>query len=285
MNFENLALIKDFYFQAFVVGFLISVCAAALGVEVVLKKYSMLGDGLSHVSFGTLAVAAAFNSARLEIALVVVVVVAFFLLQIRQNSNINGDAAVAVVSGSFMALGIFATRLEGGANTDYNSYLTGSLFAVSNDNFLLCVVMTLFVMSIYIVFYNKIFAVTFDEAFCQATGGKTGVYNLIIAFLTAITIVIGMRLIGALLISSLTVFPVVSSLKVTKTFKGCVLAAVVFSVISYVTGFILSLCSETVQVPTSSAIIFCNLLVLMSCMVFSYLRKRGRLLKACDRSI
>jgi len=277
MNFENLALIKDFYFQAFTVGLLISVCTALLGVEVVLKKYSMLGDGLSHVSFGTLAVAAAFGEARLEIALVVVVLVAFLLLQIRQNSKINGDAAVAIVSGAFMALGIFATRLENGANTDYNSYLTGSLFAITDDNFLLCVIMSIAVVVIYVLFYNKFFAVTFDENFCQATGGKVGAYNFIIASLTAVTIVIGMRLIGALLISSLTVFPVVSSLKISKTYKGCVLFAVIASVTSYLLGFVLSLCSVSVQFPISSAVILANLIVLLICLGVSYFRKHKKL--------
>lgn len=277
MNFENLALIKDFYFQAFTVGLLISVCTALLGVEVVLKKYSMLGDGLSHVSFGTLAVAAAFGEARLEIALVVVVLVAFLLLQIRQNSKINGDAAVAIVSGAFMALGIFATRLENGANTDYNSYLTGSLFAITDDNFLLCVIMSIAVVVIYVLFYNKFFAVTFDENFCQATGGKVGAYNFIIASLTAVTIVIGMRLIGALLISSLTVFPVVSSLKISKTYKGCVLFAVIASVASYLLGFVLSLCLVSVQFPISSAVILANLIVLLICLGVSYFRKHKKL--------
>ncbi len=275
MVLENLVLIKDFYLQAFVVGILISVCTAMLGVEVVLKKYSMLGDGLSHVSFGTLAVAATFGHARLEIALIVAIIVAFLLLRIRQNSKINGDAAVAVVSGTFMALGIFATRLENGANTDYNSYLTGSLFAINNDNFVFCVCVSLIVIIVYILFYNKIFAVTFDEDFCQATGGRAGMYNFIIAALTAVTIVIGMRLIGALLISSLTVFPVVSSLRVSKTYKGCVTVAIIVSLISYVLGFIISLCVETVQVPVSSAIILCNLITLLICFLYSSIRKRA----------
>ena len=278
MSFENLSLIKDFYFQAFVIGILISACTAMLGVEVVLKKYSMLGDGLSHVSFGTLAVAAAFGNARLEVALPIVIFVAFLLLQIRQNSKINGDAAVAIVSGSFMAIGIFATRLENGSNTDYNSYLTGSLFAINDDNFIFCVVLTIIVIAIYILFYNKIFAVTFDESFSAATGGMVGVYNFIIASLTAVTIVVGMRLIGALLISSLTVFPVVSSLRLAKTYKSCVVLAIVASVVSYVGGFILSLCTVDFQVPASSAIIFCNLFVLAICWLLSFLRRKGKLI-------
>lgn len=277
MNFNNLSLVCDFFLEGFVVGILIAVCTAILGVELVLKKYSMLGDGLSHVSFGTLAVAACFGQAKLEVALVVVVFVAFLLLQIKQSSKINGDAAIAIVSGSFMALGIFATRLEGGANTDYNSYLTGSLLTVNSENFILCVVMSAIVILTYILFYNKIFAVTFDEGFCKATGGKTGVYNLIIAALSAVTIVIGMRLIGALLISSLTVFPVVSALKVSKTYRGCVFFATIASLLAYLTGFVLSLCVEEIHIPPSSAIIFSNLFILAICSLVAFLRKKGKI--------
>ncbi len=272
MNFENLSGIftESFSRNAFIVGILISVCTAILGVEIVLKKYSMLGDGLSHVSFGTLAVASAFNFASMEISLIIVIIVAFFLLQIRQNSKINGDAAVAVVSGSFMALGIFASKLSGGKSIDYNSYMFGSIFAIK-DNFILSVVMCSIVIAVFCLFYNKIFAVTFDEGFSKATGGKTGYYNLIIAVLTAVTVVVGMKLIGTLLISSLTVFPVVASLKVAKTYKSSVILSTVFSLIAFVIGFVLSTCAD---VPLSSAIIFCNLIIIAVSLCYSAIKKK-----------
>lgn len=273
MNLENLSTIfsAEYARNAFVVGILISVCTAILGVEIVLKKYSMLGDGLSHVSFGTLAVASAFNFASMEISLVIVIIVAFFLLQIRQNSKINGDAAVAIVSGSFMAIGIFASNLSGGVNTEFNSYMFGSIFAIK-DNFALSVIMCVVVIAVFCLFYNKIFAVTFDEDFSKATGGKTGLYNLIIAVLTAVTVVVGMKLIGTLIISSLTVFPVVASLKVSKNYRTSVIIAVVFSLIAFITGFVLTACVD--KLPLSSAIIFCNLIILGFSLMLSYLRKR-----------
>lgn len=273
MSLENLSIIftEEYARNAFIVGILISVCTAILGVEIVLKKYSMLGDGLSHVSFGTLAVASAFNFASLEISLVIVIIVAFFLLQIRQNSKINGDAAVAIVSGSFMALGIFASNLSGGTNTEFSSYMFGSIFAIK-DNFVLSVIMCAVVIAVFCLFYNKIFAVTFDEDFSKATGGKTGLYNLIIAVLTAVTVVVGMKLIGTLIISSLTVFPVVSSLKVSKNYRMSVIMAVSFSLIAFIAGFVFSLCVE--NLPLSSAIIFCNLIILGFSLILSIFRKR-----------
>lgn len=275
MNFENLQSIFSLplFRNALIVGVLIAICSAILGVEVVLKKYSMLGDGLSHVSFGTLAVASAFNGLPLEFSIIVVIVVAFLLLQIRQNSKINGDAAVAVVSGSFMALGIFATKMAGGSNIDFDSYMMGSPFAITNDVLPLCVIMCVAVIVVYCLFYNKIFAVTFDENFCKATGGKPGLYNLIIAILTAVTIVIGIKLIGTLLISSLTVFPVVSSLRVSKTFKGAVIISTSVSVASYIIGYLISLlCADF---PLSSAVIMSNLMFMLACYLFSSINKKG----------
>ncbi len=276
MNFNNLEYIftLDHFRNALIVGVLIAICSAILGVEVVLKKYSMLGDGLSHVSFGTLAVASAFNGFPIEVSIIVVIAVAFMLLQIRQNSKINGDAAVAVVSGSFMAIGIFATKLAGGSNIDFEGYMTGSPFAITNDILPICIVLCVVVILVYCLFYNKIFAVTFDEGFCRATGGKPGIYNLIIAVLTAVTIVIGIRLIGTLLISSLTVFPVVSSLRVSKTFKKAVISSTIISVTSYLAGYFLSLCADF---PLSSAVIMCNLLCMLVCFIISVLAKKGAL--------
>ncbi len=274
MILENLSLVftEEFARNAFIVGILISICTAILGVEIVLKKYSMLGDGLSHVSFGTLAVASAFNYASMELALVIVILVAFLLLQIRQNSKINGDAAVAVVSGSFMAIGIFASSLSGGSSTEFSSYMFGSIFAIK-DSFWFSVVMCSVVILVFCLFYNKIFAVTFDEGFSKATGGKTGLYNLIIAVLTAVTVVVGMKLIGTLLISSLTVFPVVASLRLAKNYRFSVVIAVLFSLAAFVIGFVLSLCIN--NMPLSSAVIFCNLFILACSYLVSFLRKRG----------
>lgn len=257
----------EYLLHALIAGLLISVCTALLGVELVLKKFSMLGDGLSHVSFGTLAVASVFNVARLEVSLIVVIFVAFLLLQIKQNSKINGDAAIAIVSGSFMALGLFATNYVGGANVDFNSYMFGSIFAINKDNFVLTIVMCLLVIAVYCLFYNKIFSVTFDEGFCKATGGKASIYNLIIAALTAVTIVIGMKLIGTLLIASLTVFPVVSAYRLSKKYRSCVITSAIISVTAYIIGFTIS--NFYAKMPISAGVIFSNLFIMLLCYVIS----------------
>lgn len=272
MNFEMITefFTTEYLRNALIAGLLISVCTALLGVELVLKKFSMLGDGLSHVSFGTLAVASIFNVASLELSLIIVIFVAFLLLQIKQNSKINGDAAIAIVSGSFMAIGMFATNYVGGANVDFNSYMFGNIFAINNENFALTVIMCLTVIIVYCLFYNKIFAVTFDEGFCKATGGKAGVYNLIIAILTAVTIVIGMKLIGTLLIASLTVFPVVSAYKLSKTYRFCVISSVIISVFAFIMGFTFSNLYD--KMPLSAGVIFSNLFIMLLCFIANKLK-------------
>lgn len=203
----------NFIVRAFIVGTLVSLCAALLGVTLVLKRYSMIGDGLSHVGFGALAVAAALNLAPLEVAVPVIIIAAFLLLRLSENSKINGDAAIAIISSTALAIGVVFVSVSG-VNTDLNSYLFGSILATTTADAVMCGILALVVIVIFILFYNKIFAVTFDETFSRATGLKTGVYNTVIALLTALTIVIGMRIMGTLLISALIIFPALSSMRV-----------------------------------------------------------------------
>ena len=203
----------NFIVRAFIVGTLVSLCAALLGVTLVLKRYSMIGDGLSHVGFGALAVAAALNLAPLEVAVPVIIIAAFLLLRLSENSKINGDAAIAIISSTALAIGVVFVSVSG-VNTDLNSYLFGSILATTTADAIMCGILALVVIVIFILFYNKIFAVTFDETFSRATGLKTGVYNTVIALLTALTIVIGMRIMGTLLISALIIFPALSSMRV-----------------------------------------------------------------------
>ena len=212
----------NFIVRAFIVGTLVSLCAALLGVTLVLKRYSMIGDGLSHVGFGALAVAAALNLAPLEVAVPVIIIAAFLLLRLSENSKINGDAAIAIISSTALAIGVVFVSVSG-VNTDLNSYLFGSILATTTADAIMCGILALVV--IFILFYNKIFAVTFDETFSRATGLKTGVYNTVIALLTALTIVIGMRIMGTLLISALIIFPALSSMRVCKKFKSVILCS------------------------------------------------------------
>lgn len=176
-----------FLTRAIVVGTLISLCAALLGVSLVLKRYSMIGDGLSHVGFGTLAIATALNIAPLKLTIPVVVVAAFFLLRLSENSKIKGDAAIALISSGSLAIGVMTVSLTTGMNTDVCNYLFGSILALSESDAKLSIVLSVMVLSLFVVFYVKIFAITFDENFASATGIHTKRYNMVIAFLTAIT--------------------------------------------------------------------------------------------------
>ena len=202
-----------FLIRAVVVGLLVSLCAALLGVSLVLKRYAMIGDGLSHVGFGTLAIATAMNAAPLTVSIPIVLLAAFFLLRISENSKIKGDAAIALISTSSLAIGVVVISLTTGMNTDVCNYMFGSILAMSRNDVTLSIALAIVVLILYVLFYNKIFAVTFDETFAQATGVKTGFYNMLIAFLTAITIVLGMRMMGALLITSLIIFPALTSMR------------------------------------------------------------------------
>jgi ABC-type Mn2+/Zn2+ transport systems, permease components len=246
-----------FLVRAVVVGLLVSLCAALLGVSLVLKRYSMIGDGLSHVGFGTLAVATALNAAPLTVSIPIVVLAAFMLLRISENSKIKGDAAIALISTSSLAIGVVVISLTTGMNTDVCNYMFGSILAMSKNDVILSIILTIVVLILFVLFYNKIFAVTFDESFTQATGTKTAIYNMLIAFLTAIIIVLGMRMMGALLISSLIIFPALTSMRTCKTFKSVTICSAIVSVICFFCGVVISYVYAT---PTGASVVIVNII-------------------------
>ncbi len=247
----------NFIIRALIVGVLVSLCASLLGVTLVLKRYSMIGDGLSHVGFGALAIAASLNLAPLQVAVPVIVVAAFLLLRLSENSKINGDAAIAIIASTSLAIGVVCVSVSG-VNTDLNSYLFGSILATTNADAIMCGILAVIVIVIFAVFYNKIFAVTFDETFSKATGLKTGVYNTVIALLTALTIVIGMRIMGTLLISALIIFPALSSMRICKNFKSVIICSGVLSVCCFFVGMCLSYSLDT---PTGASVVIINAVV------------------------
>ncbi|MDZ5724144.1 metal ABC transporter permease [Acetobacterium sp. K1/6] len=247
-----------FVVRALIVGVLVSLCAALLGVSLVLKRYSMIGDGLSHVGFGALALAMALNLSPLEVAIPVVAVAAFVLLRISENSRIKGDAAIALISSSSLAIGVIIISYTSGMNADTSNYMFGSILAMSESDVLLSVGVSVVVILLYVLFYNKIFAVTFDESFTRATGTNAGRYNTLIALLTALTIVVGMRMMGALLISSLIIFPALTSMRLFKTFKQVVISSAILSVCCFVVGIILSF---IFSFPTGASVVVINLLM------------------------
>ncbi len=247
-----------FIIRALVVGTLVSLCSALLGVNLVLKRYSMIGDGLSHVAFSAMAVATVMNWAPLWVAIPVVIAASFILLQLSSGGKLSGDSAIALLSTGALAIGIFIISMKSGINTDINNYMFGSVLAISKSDVSLSVMLSLVVLVLYVLFYNKIFAVTFDEPFARATGVKVDFYNMLIAVLTAVTIVLGMRMIGALLISSLIIFPAMSSMRLFKCFSSVVICSAVISVMCFIAGLVVSF---EYSAPTGASVVIINIAV------------------------
>lgn len=247
----------SFIIKALIVGILIALCCSLLGVTLVLKRCSMIGDGLSHVGFGALAVASVFNSAPLAVALPIVIAAAFFLLNLSKSERLNGDSAIALVSTSSLALGVIAISAFTKGNSELSAYLFGSILAVSDFDLYLSVILCVCVMLIFVFLYTRIFAVTFDETFAFATGTNVSLYNSLIAVLTAVTVVLGMKMVGTLLISALIIFPALTSMRIYKTFLGVTVSSAVISVICFLGGFIISYLFE---LPTGAAIVVFNLI-------------------------
>ena len=245
-----------FLVRALAGGVLVSLCAALLGVSLVLKRYSMIGDGLSHVSFGALSIAVAFGWSPLQVSIPVVVVAAFFLLRITENGKLNSDAAIAVISASALAIGIIITSMTTGMTTDVSSYMFGSILAMSREDVILSVVLSAAVLILFVACYHKLFAVTFDENFAKATGVKVDRYNVVIAVLTAVTIVLGMRMMGAMLISSLVIFPALTSMQVFKSFRGVVLCSGALSAVCFFLGMT---ASYQLSTPAGASVVVVNL--------------------------
>ncbi|MFR4008588.1 MAG: metal ABC transporter permease [Christensenellales bacterium] len=262
----------SFMIRALIAGTLVSLCAALLGVSLVLKRYSMIGDGLSHVGFGALSVATALNWAPMGVALPVVLLSAFLLLRLNAHGRVSSDAAIALVSSSSLAIGIIATSLAGGIGTDLYNYMFGSVLAMSRTDVTLALCLSAVVLILFVFFYQKIFAVTFDEVFAKATGLKSELYTMLIAALTAITIVIGMRIMGTLLISSLIIFPAMTSMRVFHSFRGVVISAALVSVLCFVFGLLFSF---MFALPTGASVVLVNLVLFLLFSLYAFCRKHS----------
>ena len=232
----------------------------------------MIGDGLSHVGFGALAIAAALNMAPLAVAIPVVVVAAVLLLRISGSSKIKGDAAIALISTGALAIGIMVISMTTGMNTDVYNYMFGSILAMSGEDVQSSILLSVAVLILYLFFYNKIFAITFDETFARATGVRANLYNTLIAVLTAVTIVLGMRMMGALLISSLIIFPALTSMRVFKTFKGVILNSAILSVVCLILGVTISYVYAT---PAGASVVVVNMAMLAVYSVIGALKNRN----------
>lgn len=256
--FDNLKImftsefLSSILIPALIGGLCVTICASLLGVTLVLKKYSMIGDGLSHIGYGALSVAAVMNLAPLKVALPVVIIAAFILLRLSESSILSGDSAIALFSTTALAIGILVSS-KAGLTNDVSHYMFGSILAMSREDVILSVVMSVIVIAAFLLLYNRIFSVTFDESFAKATGVNAGGYKMIIAVLTAITVVLGMMMMGSLLISSLIVFPTVTAMRVCKSFRGVVLTAGAVSAVSFLIGMFIALMLNTA--PGASIVI------------------------------
>lgn len=245
--------------RAIIVGVLVSICAALLGVSLVLKRYSMIGDGLSHVGFGIITVATAFGfTSPLYISIPGVMLFAVILLKIGNNKKIKSDSAIALISSSALAIGVAVTSLTTGMNTDVCNFMFGSILAMSKSDVYLSVVVTVIVAILFLIYYRKLFIITFDEDFAKASGLKIKRYTNIIAILTAVIIVVGMRMMGTMLISSIIIFPALTAMRVFKTFKKVVISSGIISVIAFLIGIYLS---YVYNISTGATIVLVNLVL------------------------
>lgn len=261
----------EFIQRAFAGGLLVSLCAALLGVSLVLKRYSMIGDGLSHVSFGALAIAMALGVAPINFSIPVVIIAAFLLLRIAENGKMRSDAAIAVLSSSALAIGVIVTSLTTGLNTDVNSYMFGSILAMSKEDVVLSVILSIVVIIMFIFCYHRIFAVTFDESFSKATGVKVNFYNTLIAIFTAVTVVLGIKMMGAMLISSLIIFPALTSMRVLKSFISVTICSAILAVINFTIGLV---ASYAFSIPAGASVVVANLGMFIIFNLVAVLQKR-----------
>lgn len=259
----------EFIQRAFIAGLLISACASLIGVSLVLRRNSMIGDGLSHVGFGAIAIASILNLEPLYIAIPTVLISSFIILKLN-SAKIHGDSAIALLSASALAIGTFTISISKGVNTDINSYLFGSILSVTEKDIILSILLTAVVLLLYTLSYNKIFAITFDEKFAKSIGVNTENYNIIFACLCSLVVVIGMRIMGSLLISSLIIFPSITSMQLFKNFKSVVISSVLISVATFILGMITSYILEA---PTGATIVIINLITFIIFKIISYIRE------------
>ena len=267
----------DFVRYAFIAGVLISLCAGLLGVVLVLKRYAMIGDGLSHVAFGAMAIAAVLGFAPMTVALPVTVAVAVLLLLAGEKQLIKGDSAIAMLSAGSLAVGylllnLFPSSDTGSLSGDVCASLFGStsMMTLSNTDVWLCVGLSVAVIGFFVIFYHKIFAVTFDEGFATSSGVRVRAYNFLIAAISGVVIVLAMKLVGALLISSLIIFPALSAMRVFRSFRSVVICSAVISVVGSLTGLLAALLLST---PTGASVAVVHIIIFMAFTVVGKLRR------------
>ena len=278
--FDTLLYYLDFPFvrYAIVVGVLVSLCSSLLGVTLVLKRYSYIGDGLSHVAFGALAVASVLKlSSNMFIILPVTIAVAILLLCTGKDARVKGDAAIAMVSVSALAIGyllmnVFSTSANVSGDVCTTLFGSTSILTLKASDVYLCTVLSVAVLVVFVLFYHKIFSITFDEHFAKATGVHAAFFNLLIAVITAVIIVLAMNLVGALLVSALVVFPALSAMRVFKSFFSVTVAAASLSVACSLVGILIAILAGT---PVGSTIVAMDIVAFLLCYITSLVRGRA----------
>lgn len=272
-----------FLARALVVGLLVSLCAALLGVSLVLKRYAMISTGLSHVGFSAMTATMALGTAPvfgltiqaspLAVSLVAVIIAAFLLLRLNESSKIKGDSAVALISTSALAIGVIIIASTTGLNTDVCDAMFGTILAMTRADLHLSIGLSAAVVVLFVLFYKQLFAVTYDETFAKATGTRVEVYKSLLALLTAVTVVLGMRMMGAMLIASLTIFPALSAMRLCKRFLSVVITSAVVAVICFFAGMVVS---YQWALPPGASVVAVNLVIFILFSGVAFVRQGGR---------
>lgn len=249
------ALQYGFIQRALIAGVMIALSCSLLGGFLVLRRYSMIGDGLAHVSFATVALGILFGVAPLQLSVPLVMIASLLVLKLSKNGSMDGDAAIGLLSSFSVALGVMISSVADGFNVDLFSYLFGSILAIEQREVILSTILSLGVVSAVVFLYNDLFALTFDEEYAQSSGMKTERYNKVLVLLTAVTVVLGVRVVGTMLISSLIVIPAVTALQLRSGFRTMLISAAIFSLFSVVTGILLS---YVFDLPTGATIVLVN---------------------------
>ena len=260
-----------FVSKAVLAGILVALCAALLGVVLVLKHYSLIGHGLADVGFASLSIALALGLSPMAVSMPLVIIASFIIMTYSQKKGISGDVALGIVTTASISTGVIITAATNGFNIDVYNYMFGSILAMQNIDIIISVALAFVVIGLFVFFYNKIFLITSDESFAIALGINVTLYQFLISFLTALTVVIGMRMMGTLLISSLIILPSVTAKKISRSFKSLVILASAISVVCFMSGIIASF---AFNLPTGASIVAVNVILLIIITCFSFLWKK-----------
>ncbi len=264
------ALSYPFMYRAIVVGVLVSLCAALLGVVLVLKRYTLIGHGLGEVGFAATALAVALGLSPMAVAVPLVVLASFLVMYLSQRGGTSGDIAIGVMATAALSIGVLITSISRGSNVDVTSYMFGSILGLTARDVWLSVILSAVVIAMYLLLFNRLFSIAYDETFARATGINVTLYQFVISFLTAVTVVLGMRMMGAMLISSLIIFPALTARRLTASFRGMVAAAAAVSTGCFLIGMI---ASYYLNLPTGATIVCVDLVALGAARLTERIRK------------